>query len=409
MQVRDEILGRILAVYKRFGYQRIETPAIESIDRLTGGQGGENEKLIYRIVKRGLPPVVPAETPVDELIDLGLRFDLTVPLSRFYANNGDSLRLPFRSIQTGPVWRAERPQRGRFRQFIQCDIDIVGEPTVLAEIELIEATTAALAAVGLEGVCVRLSDRRLLTAIAETAGIASALWPAFFITLDKLDRVGWAGVRSELGERAVGERSVARVEEIIAALAGCKRDDLEDEIAAALPALDSEVLDAIAGTAGGLDQLGLKYGVDWTFDPTLVRGMGYYTGQIFEVTHPDLPGSIAGGGRYDRLIEAGSGRSVPACGFSIGFERIAEAVPAPGAPPQVALLAEADLPVADALRVARELRRDGQRVAVLRRSGKLGSQLTRLGKWSFSAAVLVGRGEDGETTVRHIALDGSAD
>ena len=208
--VRDHVLESISAVYRRFGYQRIETPALEHIDRLSSGEGGDNEKLIFEVLRRGLPPEVPAGTPVRELVDLGLRYDLTVPLTRFYGNNHASLPTPFRSLQVGPVWRADRPQRGRYRQFYQCDIDMIGEPSVLAEAELIEATTEALAAIGLSGTTVRLSDRRFLAALASDCGVPEAAQDAFFITVDKLDKIGWDGVRAELLELGLRGRRRSR-------------------------------------------------------------------------------------------------------------------------------------------------------------------------------------------------------
>ena len=198
--VRDHVLESISAVYRQFGYQRIETPALENIERLQSGEGADNEKLIFQVLKRGLPPEVAAGTSLRELVDLGLRYDLTVPLTRFYGNNHASLPLPFRSLQVGPVWRADRPQRGRYRQFYQCDIDIIGEPSVLAEAELIEATSEALAAIGLTGTTIRLSDRRFLAALAADSGVPPEAYDAFFITLDKLDKIGWDGVQAELAE-----------------------------------------------------------------------------------------------------------------------------------------------------------------------------------------------------------------
>src|SRR6516164_3160083 len=190
--VRDHVLESISAVYRRFGYQRIETPALEHIDRLSSGEGGDNEKLIFEVLRRGLPPEVPPGTPLRELVDLGLRYDLTVPLTRFYGNHHASLPMPFRSLQMGPAWRADRPQRGRYRQFYQCDIDMIGEPSVLAEAELIEATTEALAAIGLTGTTVRVSDRRFLAALATDCGVPAEAQDAFFITLDKLDKIACA-------------------------------------------------------------------------------------------------------------------------------------------------------------------------------------------------------------------------
>src|SRR5579863_654150 len=196
--VRDHVLESIAAVYRKFGYQRIETPALEDIARLTSGQGGENEKLAYWVLRRGLPASVAEDTELRDLVDLGLRYDLTVPLTRFYGHNHARLPVPFRSLQVGPVWRAERPQRGRYRQFYQCDIDMIGEPTVLAEAELIEATTQALAAIGLTGTTIRLCDRRYWSALASDTGVPLSLQGGFFITLDKLDKIGWDGVRAEL-------------------------------------------------------------------------------------------------------------------------------------------------------------------------------------------------------------------
>src|SRR6516162_528352 len=210
--VRDHALESISAVYRRFGYQRIETPALEHIDRLSSGEGGDNEKLIFEVLRRGLPPELPPGTPLRELVDLGLRYDLTVPLTRFYGNNHASLPMPFRSLQMGPVWRADRPQRGRYRQFYQCDIDMIGEPTVLAEAELIEATSEALAAIGLAGTTIRLSDRRFLAALAADCGVPGDSRDEFFITLDKLDKIGWSGVRSELLEIGLDGAQVSAVE-----------------------------------------------------------------------------------------------------------------------------------------------------------------------------------------------------
>ncbi|HET9139202.1 ATP phosphoribosyltransferase regulatory subunit, partial [Actinophytocola sp.] len=206
--VRDHVLATITEVYRRYGYQRIETPALENIERLQGGQGGENEKLIYRVLRRGLDERLAADTPVTDLVDLGLRYDLTVPLSRFYGNNRATLPDPFRSFQVGPVWRAERPQKGRYRQFYQCDIDVLGEPSVLAEVELIEATTEALAATGLSGTTVRVSDRRFLSALAAQVGLPEPAWDGLFITLDKLDKNAWDGVRAELAGRGMESAQV---------------------------------------------------------------------------------------------------------------------------------------------------------------------------------------------------------
>ena len=398
--VRDHVLESISAVYRQFGYQRIETPALENIERLQSGEGADNEKLIFQVLKRGLPPEVAAGTSLRELVDLGLRYDLTVPLTRFYGNNHASLPLPFRSLQVGPVWRADRPQRGRYRQFYQCDIDIIGEPSVLAEAELIEATSEALAAIGLTGTTIRLSDRRFLAALAADSGVPPEAYDAFFITLDKLERIGWDGVQSELAELGFPAAQVAAVTEKIRGLADVAADKLADALADSVPGLAADVIDDLAATVTSLDRLAAERTqrpLSWQFDPTLVRGMGYYTGQVFEIIHPDMSGSVAGGGRYDKLIGRSLGHDVPACGFSIGFERIVDLLSRKLARDTVAVLIEGDVPVTEALAVAREMRGlagPGRVVETVRRSGKFGAQLKRLEAAGFGGFVLV-RSEDG--------------
>jgi len=392
---RDHVLESISAVYRRFGYQRIETPALENIERLSSGEGADNEKLIFEVLRRGLPPEVPAGTPPRELVDLGLRYDLTVPLARFYGNHHAALPMPFRSLQVGPVWRAERPQRGRYRQFYQCDIDMIGEPTVLAEAELIEATTGALAAIGLTGTTVRLSDRRFLAALAADAGVPPEACDAFFITLDKLDKIGWDGVRAELVGLGLDAGLVAAAEDKVRRLAEVPAGKLAGVLAETVQGLAAEVIDDLSATAAALEGLAAERALSWQFDPTLVRGMGYYTGQVFEITRPDVPWSLAGGGRYDRLIGRSLGHDVPACGFSIGFERIVDLLAREQARDAIAVLAEADVPVADALAVAREVRAgSGLVVETVRRSGKFGAQLKRLEAAGFTGFVPV-RWEDG--------------
>jgi histidyl-tRNA synthetase len=390
--VRDHVLESIVAVYRRFGYQRIETPALEDINRLQSGEGADNEKLVYEVLRRGLPPVVEAGTPLRELVDLGLRYDLTVPLTRFYGNNHASLPSPFRSLQVGPVWRAERPQKGRYRQFYQCDIDMIGEPSVLAEAELIEATSEAVAAIGLAGTTVKLSDRRFLAALAADSGVPADSWGAFFITLDKLDKIGWDGVRAELAGLGFAPALISTVEDKIRGLEDLPAGKLGQVLAEEVPGLAAPVIDDLVATGSCLDRLAAERPLTWRFDPTLVRGLGYYTGQVFEITHPDVTWSVAGGGRYDKLIGRSLGHDVPACGFSIGFERIVDLLARRPSRDAVAVLVEPDVPVADALEVARELRvaaGAGCVVETVRRSGKFGAQLKRLEAAGFTGFVLV--------------------
>jgi histidyl-tRNA synthetase len=340
---------------------------------------------------------VAAGTPVRELVDLGLRYDLTVPLTRFYGNNQAALPLPFRSLQVGPVWRADRPQRGRYRQFYQCDIDMIGEPTVLAEAELIEATTEALAAIGLTGTTVRLSDRRFLGALAAACGVPEAAQDSFFIIVDKLDKIGWDGVRAELLAAGFDAAQVAAAVDKIQGLTDVPADRLAFALAESVPGLDAAVAEDLAAVADALAQLAKERPVSWQFDPTLVRGMGYYTGQVFEIIHPEMSGSVAGGGRYDKLIGRSFGQDVPACGFSIGFERIVDLLSRELARDAVALLVESDVPVADAVAAARDMRAGPEGVRVVetvRRSGKFGAQLKRLEAAGFTGFVLL-RVEDG--------------
>jgi histidyl-tRNA synthetase len=394
--VRDHVLASITEVYAKFGYQRIETPALENIARLTSGQGGDNEKLIFEVLRRGLPPEVEAGTPVRDLVDLGLRYDLTVPLTRFYGNNHASLPMPFRSLQVGPVWRADRPQRGRYRQFYQCDIDMIGEPTVLAEAELIEATTEALAAIGLTGTTVRVSDRRFLAALAADCGVPGDRLGPFLIIVDKLDKVGWPGVQAELAEAGFPAETIQKATDTIQSLENVPGAKLAEVLADTLPGMDPAVSQDLAAVAASLDRLSTQRAVSWQFDPTLVRGLGYYTGEVFEVVHPDMSGSVAGGGRYDKLIGRTLGQDVPACGFSIGFERIVDLLSRDQTRAATAVLVEGDVPLADALEVARELRADGLVVETVRRSGKFGAQLKRLEGAGFARFLLV-RSENGGT------------
>jgi len=315
---REHVLGVIRGVYARHGFDEIETPVVEDAARLHSGLGGDNEKLAFAVMKRGLSTedLRRAETPQD-LADLGLRFDLTVPLARFYASHRAELPAVFRSVQIAPVWRAERPQKGRYRQFVQCDIDILGEPGQLAEIELIRATTAALDALGVAGTTIRINDRRVLLALLASWGITeSAVANRALITIDKLDKIGPDGVAAELRQTVGAE--LAGLEDTIRAL-----ESADWESVAGAAWLDADAFGDLLGLRAALP------GVDLRFDPTLVRGMGYYTGTIFEVAHPDFGYSLGGGGRYDGMIGRFLGQEVPAVGFSLGFERLVDLVTLP--------------------------------------------------------------------------------
>ena len=299
---RESVLGVIRGVYRSFGFQEVETPALENLDRLTSGQGGDNEKLAYRVMKRGaeLDSALESLESSDQLADLGLRFDLTVPLTRFYATNRASLPSVFKAIQMGPVWRAERPQKGRYRQFIQCDIDIIGDDSVLAEIELLTASLAALDAIGLESSVIRVNHRLLLAEVLDGLGIAEADRASAMIIIDKLDKIEISGVVTELTER-FGE-----------AVGNSAKTWLEGISTSSVPSVLEPLFEAV--------------GSRLRFDPTLVRGMGYYTGTIFEIELPGTGSAIGGGGRYDGMVGRWLGTDVPAVGISIGFERVVELV-----------------------------------------------------------------------------------
>ncbi len=320
MEIRDHVIGLIKETYKTFGFQSIETPCVEHIGNLNSKQGGENEKLIFKILKRGQKlNLETAETEAD-LVDSGLRYDLTVPLARYYSNNVNDLPAPFKALQMGNVWRADRPQRGRFRQFMQCDIDILGEPSYLAEIELIQATTTLLGKLDFKNFTIRINNRKILKGMAKYCGFPEDKYDDVFIILDKMDKIGMEGVESELLDAGYLEESVKKCRTLFETVTNdtdgvrfmgeTLGDCLEDGVA--------EDLIAIISTVEKVKTAEFKV----AFDPTLVRGMSYYTGPIFEIAMDEFGGSVGGGGRYDEMIGKFTGNDTPACGFSIGFERI---------------------------------------------------------------------------------------
>jgi histidyl-tRNA synthetase len=304
---RDELLGKILASYRSFGFQEIETPALENIERLTSSDGGDNESLAFRVLKRGEELEQALGQSVDQLSDLGLRYDLTVPLTRFYASNQSKLPKVLKAIQTGPVWRAERPQKGRYRQFVQCDIDIIGDETSLAEIEILNASLHALSSLGISTSTIRVNHRELLSKSIQELGVAAKDHSRAMITIDKLDKIGIDGVCLELKER-FNDDVAAKAETWLESLSS-----------------DQAVPEQLSAVFEGLEQF---HPGKLRFDPTLVRGMGYYTGIIFEIEHPESGSSIGGGGRYDGMVGNWLGEDVAAVGISLGFERVADLVDA---------------------------------------------------------------------------------
>lgn len=321
MEIRDYVIGVIKETYAQFGFTTIETPCVENIENLSNKQGGENEKLIFKIMKRGEKLNIADANNENDLTDSGLRYDLTVPLVRFYANHAASLQNPFKALQIGPVWRADRPQRGRFRQFYQCDIDILGEPGNLAEIELITATTTTLGKIGFKDFEIRINERRILKAMAAYSGFEEKNYDEVFIILDKMDKIGIDGVTDELKGQGFPQKAVETYSSLFREFEKPENQTLQfiaDELGAYLEDEVKESLEQIITSVEATKNASFKM----VFDPTLVRGMSYYTGTIFEIAIPQFGGSCGGGGRYDKMVGKFTGNDVAACGFSIGFERI---------------------------------------------------------------------------------------
>ena len=320
MEIRDYVIALIKETYKAFGFSSIETPCVEHIENLCSKQGGDNEKLIFKILKRGEKLKIDQAKEEVDLVDGGLRYDLTVPLSRYYSNHANELPVPFKALQMGNVWRADRPQRGRFRQFMQCDIDILGEPTYLAEIELVLATTTLLGKLDFQNFTIRINDRRILKAMAQYSGFPAESFDTVFIILDKMDKIGIEGVAEELEKEGFAKESIdtylGLFREITNDVEGVRY--IKEKLSDVLEAGIAEDLETIINTVESVKTADFKM----SFDPTLVRGMSYYTGPIFEISMDEFGGSVGGGGRYDEMIGKFTGNNTCACGFSIGFERI---------------------------------------------------------------------------------------
>ncbi len=393
---RERILSEIRRVYRAHGFDEIETPVVEDSERLHSGLGGDNEKLAFGVLKRGLEVAdLHAAESVLDLVDLGLRFDLTVPLARFYATHRAELPAVFRAIQVAPVWRAERPQKGRFRQFVQCDIDIIGEPGIQAEAELLTASLATVDALGLQDATIRINDRRLLIGMLTGFGFPADEHEQVLITIDKLDKIGPEGVTAELAERSSAPEAVEAFRTFLLrpqtrefepfgerAIRKALPEGADDEVVGGLVAIG----EAVAAARGQEDP-------PLVFDPFLVRGMGYYTGPIFELAHPSVPYSLGGGGRYDGMIGRFLGTDVPAAGFSLGFERLVDLVELPGGTggAAVALVHDADAPLAPLLALQAEFVSRGDRARLVRRAKNTKLQLEGLAEQGFTSFAFVGR------------------
>ena len=368
MAIRDYVIRLIKETYGTFGFSSIETPCVEHIENLSSKQGGENEKLIFKILKRGEKlKLDTAETEAD-LVDGGLRYDLTLPLSRYYSNHANELPSPFKALRMGNVWRADRPQRGRYRQFMQCDIDILGEPTNLAEIELILATTTLLGKLDFKNFTIRINDRRILKAMAAYSGFAPESYDTVFIILDKMDKIGLEGVREELEkegfDKACVDKYLAMFEEITNDVQGVRY--IKEKLEGVLEPEYADGLELIMNSVDAVKAADFKI----AFDPTLVRGMSYYTGPIFEISMDEFGGSVGGGGRYDEMIGKFTGNNTCACGFSIGFERIIMLLMERGFQiPQIgtkkALLIEKNMPAEGMMKVLKQAEEDRKNGSVV--------------------------------------------
>lgn len=370
MEIRDYVIRMIKETYATFGFSSIETPCVEHIENLCSKQGGENEKLIFKILKRGEKLKLETAETESDLVDGGLRYDLTVPLSRYYSNNANELSAPFKALQIGSVWRADRPQRGRYRQFTQCDIDILGDPTYLAEIELILATTTVLGKLDFKNFTIRINDRKILKAMAAYSGFAPEEYDTVFIILDKMDKIGLDGVEAELLKEGYAQESVEKYLQLFKEIT----NDIEgvryckEKLEGFLDAASADNMETIISTVEAAKTADFKI----SFDPTLVRGMSYYTGPIFEIAMDEFGGSVGGGGRYDEMIGKFIGQNVCACGFSIGFERIVlllleRGYKVPGASEKTAFLIEKNMPkerLQEILKEAGVLRAQGIPVAM---------------------------------------------
>ncbi|MGO1435197.1 MAG: histidine--tRNA ligase [Canibacter sp.] len=395
---REQALAIIRDIYRKHGFDEIEAPVLENYDRLHAGLGGDNEKLSFSVLKRGLRQeqleAAVQSGNAEDLADLGLRFDLTVPLARYYATHQAELPNVFRAIHVGPVWRAERPQKGRYRQFVQADIDIIGDASPLAEIELLTATSHALDALGLRDCVIRLNDRRILLSMLTASGFAAEDHERALIEIDKLDKIGAEGVERELEE--ISPEAAKILGAYLAKVDPAGTDLTEAAMHKVLPdGVDQAAVQELASIAATLEG-GLPQGVTITFDPTLVRGMGYYTGTIFEVAHPASGSSVAGGGRYDGMIGRFLSESVPAVGFSIGFERIIDLINIQDQQTQqaIALIWDDKIPLVELLKRKRELVAAGSRVQLAKRQKNMKPLFARLEADGFTHIATLRSGQE---------------
>lgn len=398
-RLRDYVQGKILETYRASGFERISTPMLEDAENLDKSDGGDNLNLIFKVLKRGdkLDAAL-AENPVNEksLSDMGLRYDLTLPLTRFFAANRNELQFPFKVIQTDRVYRAERPQKGRSREFVQCDIDILGDSSCNAEVELIDVTAHALLNIGFNNFVININDRRILRNMLENMGFAPETLDSVCITFDKMDKIGAEGVEAELTEKQLPSAAIKALVDFIREASGSQIS--VDAVAS--KCADASIADDLKYIISTVEQIsGGKYKINYT--PSLVRGQGYYTGVVFEIGSPDFSGAVGGGGRYDNLIGKFIGQQVPAVGFSIGFERICSILldqkyQIPGAKEKCALLYDDSIEFSKVMAEAAKLRADFS-VTILKKAKKMGPMFDMLEKQGYTKFASF---KDGELTVK---------
>ena len=397
---RESVLNKIVDTFRKYGYKKIQTPSVENLAILSDGDGGDNEKLTFKILKRGnklkLDEIVKNE---NNLTESALRYDLTKPLSRFYANNQAKLPNPFKVIQIDNVWRAERPQKGRLRQFVQCDIDYIGEDNSLAEIDLLLAASEALDNIGFKEFKFKINDRRILIALAKKFNfeMRNGNYDELFIALDKLDKIGFEGVKKELVSKDYEETSILG---ILSFFESFNKDIDIEKLSAEFndDILEKVILDSLKKVIEAVKNSSF----DIEFDPSLVRGMGYYTGLIYEIEYKKYPGSIGGGGRYDKMIgKLLNNNNVSACGISFGFERIMDILDEEDRSLlkndiDLALLYKDDENCSKVYKFANELREKNPElnISILKKGKKLGKQLRRLKENGFAKYIVFGENEE---------------
>ena len=388
VQIRDYLQNVILETYQDAGFERITTPIIEDAVNLDKSEGGENLNIIFKILKRGrkLSSALEQDNVSEkELSDMGLRYDLTLPLSRYYANNRNELLTPFKVIQMDRVYRAERPQKGRLREFMQCDIDIIGNESRDAEIELILTTTKALNRVGIKNYKVKINDRRILRSIFAYAGFDEKDNEKLAIIFDKLDKIGIDGVKGELEAEEFNQDSIDKFISLFES-GSLNLDSIADVCDADYVKDLKYIMDTVTSVSDGA--------ITIEFTPSLVRGQGYYTGTIFEVEAEGYSGAVAGGGRYDNLIGKFLNEDIPAVGFSIGFERIfgilmEQDYDIPGQKKRIAVFYDSEN-YTEALKYAEDLRND-YKVSIIARPKKLGKFLNKIEQQGFDGFAVYGQ------------------